>query len=162
MSSKRRSCMCTSILYPKIIRRAFEKHQCNETNSFVLQASWTLYYAFRSRKLQTCFVKQPFSNFETHVDNQGETMRMFLINLYLTHHNVVFWELFDVQDPSWAFQMRLLSIFPLNQKATFFFLPWSKWNLSLKGLAWFKKLSDSHNLTKPVLLLKWIISCSKQ
>lgn len=138
-----------------------KKKNYNETNSFVLQTSWTLYYAFRSWKLQTYLVKHSFSNFETHVDNQGETMCMFLINLYLTHHNAVFWEPFDVQDPLWAFQIWLLSIFPLNQKATFFF-SWSKWNSSLKGLVWFKKFSDSHNLTKHVLLLKWIILCSKQ
>lgn len=123
MSSKWRTYTCTNILYQKIISHALgKKNHCNETNSFVLQTSWTLYYAFRSWKLQTCFVEHSFSNFETHVDSQGETMRMFLINLYLTHHNVVFWELFDVQDPSWAFQIWLLSIFPLNQKATFFFL----------------------------------------
>lgn len=123
MSSIWINCMSPNILYQKIIRHLFEKKKnYNETNSFVLQTSWTLYYAFRSWKLQTYLVKHSFSNFETHVDNQGETMCMFLINLYLTHHNAVFGEPFDVQDPLWAFQIWLLSIFPLNQKATFFFL----------------------------------------
>lgn len=73
------------------------RNHWKKTNIFISQKHLELlYYAFGSSRLQTYCVKQSFFNFETHVDSQGKAICMFLINLHLTHQNVVFQELFDV------------------------------------------------------------------
>lgn len=53
------------------------------------ETSWTALLCFWVIKTLNIF-RQTLFNFETHVDSQRKAICMFLINLHLTHQNVVF------------------------------------------------------------------------